>query len=611
MAIIVYDIEVYPSVFTFTGVDVDTCQLYIFEISQRIDDSQAFRNFINWLGKDSYMVGFNNLGYDYPVIDFMMDAADMTAEVAYYKSKEIIDTNWDDRFKHLVWESQQIVPQIDLYKIHHFDNMARATSLKMLEFNMGSDSIQDLPYEPDTFLEHHQITELIKYNVHDVMETWKFYIASKSKIDFRLEMEVKHGRSFINSNDTKIGADYFTMRLEQVGVQCYTKQPKKPIQTHRQSINLADAVLPLIRFNHPEFNRIVEWFKRQTITQTKGVFEDVNCTVNDFTFVFGLGGIHGSVSSQIIEADDDYAIIDLDVTSYYPNVAIKNRLYPEHLSEVFCDVYEDVFEQRKSYDKKSSESAMLKLALNGVYGKSNSAYSPFYDPLFTMRVTINGQLMLCMLAEMLMESDHVTMIQANTDGITIKVHRSLLDWVDQVCKYWEDYTKLNLESAHYSRMMIRDVNNYIAEFTDGKLKRKGAYGYGDDLDWNQNHSSQVVAKAIEAHLVRGEGIRKFIETHQIMKDFFIAAKIPKNSKLISVDDQGNETPQQNTTRYYMTRNGVTLIKCMPPLAKSTTGEWRRFEVAKGWKVHVCNNVNQATQPIDYEYYIQEVEKLRL
>jgi hypothetical protein len=30
------------------------------------------------------------------------------------------------------------------------------------------------------------------------------------------------------------------------------------------------------------------------------------------------------------------------------------------------------------------ESAMLKLALNGVYGDSNNVFSVFYDPLFTM-----------------------------------------------------------------------------------------------------------------------------------------------------------------------------------------------------------------------------------
>tara|TARA_R110000744_G_scaffold85683_14_gene167451 strand:- start:5420 stop:7141 length:1722 start_codon:yes stop_codon:yes gene_type:complete len=572
----------------------------------------AFRSWINSLGKSSYMVGFNNEGYDYPLVDHMMNALDMTAEVAYYKTCEIINTEWDDRFKHVIWANNQIVPQIDLYKIHHFDNVSRATSLKMLEFNMGSDSVRELPFPPGTVLTHAEMDTLLEYNLHDVMETWKFYIVSKAKIQFRLDMEHKHQRNFMNSNDTKIGADYFIMKLEEAGVKCFTDSPKKPIQTPRSSIDLKDCILPWIQFKHPEFCRIVEWLKLQTITKTKGALEDVTCTINGFTFVFGLGGIHGCVSPQVVEADDDYAIVDLDVTAYYTSVIIQNQLFPEHLSNTFCVVDKDFFDQRQALDdKKSVEGAALKLAMNGVYGKSNSVYSSFYDPLFTMRVTLTGQLSICLLCEMLMASPDVTMIQANTDGITIKLPRTLIKWMEETCEFWENFTGLNLESLEYSRMMIKDVNNYIGEFTDGSLKRKSAYAYGEDLDWNQNHGSQVVAKAAEAYLVRGEGIRKFIETHTVMRDFFLCMKVPKTSNLLSVDWDGNETLIQNPTRYYMTRVGATLIKCMPPLKTSITGEWRRFEVAKGWRVHVCNHVNEVGPPIDYEYYIQQAEKLTL
>jgi hypothetical protein len=144
---------------------------------------------------------------------------------------------------------------------------------------------------------------------------------------------------------------------------------------------------------------VLTWLKEQTITETKGVFKDLTATVNGFTFVFGLGGIHGSVEREKVVSDDTHVIESRDVTSYYPNLAIKNRFYPAHLGEKFCDIYADLFEQRKKYPKKSSESATLKLALNGTYGDSNNKFSVFYDPLFTMRITLNGQLLLCMLAE--------------------------------------------------------------------------------------------------------------------------------------------------------------------------------------------------------------------
>lgn len=608
--IIIYDIESYPNYFSFAAVDVATGNVYYFEISHRIDQSAEFRQFINHLATTpgSVMIGFNNIQYDYPVIHRSLCSECSTVETIYYISKQIIETPWDDRFKNLIWESEHLVPQIDLFKIHHFDNVARFTSLKVLQFNMRSDSVEDLPIKPGTNLTFDEMETLKVYNIHDITETWRFYIASKDQIDFRKKMSREHDHNMMNYSDGKIGAFYFVKKLEQAGVSCYTTNPRNPIQTLRTHMDLSDAVLPYLSFDQPEFQRILDWFKGETICNTKGVFEDVNCTINNFTFVFGLGGIHGSVESKAIISDSEYAIVDLDVTSYYPNLAITQKFYPEHLTEKFCDVYKELFEERRSNKKGSPEYAMLKLALNVVYGLSNNAYSPFYDSLFTMKITINGQLLLCKLAEMLMVGN-VELIQVNTDGLTIKVHRSLLDWVDQVCRYWEQYTHgLQLEKNEYSRMFIRDVNNYVAEYTDGKLKRKGAYGYGKDLDWNQNHSSQVIAKAVESNLIFGTSVRQFIETHDDLSDYFILAKIPKSSRLV-IDYGEGDRELQNTTRYYVSTMGGNMTKIMPPLPKKP-GIERRFAVAKGWKVQPYNDTREPVPaPVNYEYYIQEAEKL--
>jgi len=49
---------------------------------------------------------------------------------------------------------------------------------------------------------------------------------------------------------------------------------------------------------------------------------------------------------------------------------------------------------------------------------------------------------------------------------------------------------------------------------------------------------------------------------------------------------------------------------MPPLAKTPT-HWRHIRQQAGWRVCVANNINDATLPIDYDFYVQEVEKLTL
>ena len=165
------------------------------------------------------------------------------------------------------------------------------------------------------------------------------------------------------------------------------------------------------------------------------------------------------------------------LSSMYPNLGISNRVYPEHLTEKFCDIYESLYQQRKSYPKGSAENAMLKLALNGVYGDSNNQFGHFYDPMYTMKITVNGQLSLCMLDEKLMDMPDMRIIQVNTDGITVAIRKQYKEQYAAICKAWQEQVKLELDFAEYSKMIIRDVNAYITVYTNGKIKRKGPYQY--------------------------------------------------------------------------------------------------------------------------------------
>jgi hypothetical protein len=609
----VFDIETYPNVFTLAVEHAEAPLHWMFEISDLRNDSRQIVEFLQFLkDTDSRMVGFNNLGFDYPVIHTLVRMGQSDANTLYQKAMAIINSQDEDgsKWMHMVKPSDQFVQQIDLFKIHHFDNRARSTSLKVLEFNMRSDSIEDLPFPVGTVLNREQIEVLKSYNKHDVAQTKAFYHHTLDMIHFREELTRKYARDFMNHNDTKIGKDYFTMKLEEAGVACYDFGPKgrTPRQTKRPVIHLKDAILPWINFEHPEFNRVMNWLKAQTITETKGVFTDLTATVNGFTFVFGLGGIHGSVESEVIESDGEYVIVDLDVTSYYPNLAITNGFHPAHLGKEFVSIYKHLFEQRKQYPKKSAESAMLKLALNGVYGDSNNQFSIFYDPLFTMSITLNGQLLLCLLAEGLMHIPGLRLIQVNTDGLTVRVPRANKMLVDLARAAWQSRTGLNLEEAVYKAMMIRDVNSYIGVFEDGSTKRKGAYEY--KVGWHQNAGGLVVPKVAEKVLVEGAPIRETVEQWPDIMDFMLRTKVPRSSHLAIEWD--NQPPQkiQNITRYYISEGGGRLFKYMPPLKGKT--EWRKIGVESGWGVQVCNDINDAGKsPVDFDYYVKEVEKLCL
>lgn len=604
-----YDIETYPNVFTCGIVNAETGTRWIYEVSDRHNHSRDLVAMMYRL-RDARcrMLGFNNEAFDYPVLHRVVELVNQygtaTAEQIFEKAEAIIQSDWRD-WSHNVWESDRVVGQIDLFKIMHFDNLARSTSLKKLEMNMRSSSIEDLPYPPGFALEPYQIPVLIDYMCWDIGETFKFARKIEGQIAFRDDISEREGRDFTNYNDTKIGKQYFIGALESAGVQCFEKVSgrKMPIQTTRDDgIVVADKLLP-IGFRSPDLQRVYEMFRQSVIppSETKGFFKDIHATVDGFQFDFGAGGIHGSVSKKTFRTSKTHDIVDVDVTSYYPSLAIANGWYPEHLGKEFCSIYTRLKDERVSYAKGTAQNAMLKLALNGVYGDSNNKYSPFYDPAYTMAITINGQLLLAALAEYVMTIPDLTLIQINTDGLTVLIPKTERDTLSRMCREWEDMTRLQLESVDYKAMFVRDVNNYVAIDLKDKVKAKNAYM--TDPDWHQDHSSLVVPKAVQAHLVDGTDPTDFIFQHTDPFDFMRHVKVPRSSRL-----EWGEKTVQNTTRYHIALQGDPLTKVMPPLAGKDVE--RRIGVDVGWKVVVCNRVEDFDwNNLNRRWYVVEAEKL--
>lgn len=717
----VYDLEIYPNCFLCCIADLTTRKIKVFEISTRKDQRKEMIEYLRSIArrKRKRMIGFNNIGFDYPLLHQFLKNQSMTPYELYDYGGRVIRAGYtDDKWKYIVKDKDVLIPQLDLFKIHHFDNKAKATSLKMLEFNGRSNNIQELPYVVGTYLKPNEMDNLVRYNIHDVKETIKFLGSSKPQIEFREKLQADYGLNALNWNDTKIGAEYFVMELEKVGVRCYDGRGK-PIQTKRPYIDLVDCILPSIKFDRPEFAVILEWLKKQRITETKGVFseilesdlgnvakyatltvkkeklkdkptdeqilefkkdkplcwveevelkakipkkhgggfkkshhlcwnicESLNVTINGLQYVYGTGGIHAAVENRVIESDEKRVIRSYDVSSFYPNLSIKNKFYPEHLDVKFCEIYEYIYNLRKTYDKKSAENAMLKLALNGTYGKSNDQFSPFFDPKFTMQITLNGQLLLSKAIEMVMEVPTVEILMANTDGFEFIVDREYEHLTAQKCKEWEELTNLVLEDVTYTKMIVRDVNNYVSVTESGALKTKGAYEWRD-LPAHKNQSCLIVKMAAEKYLIEGIDPEHFIRNHKDKFDFQLRTKVPRTSKLIVVDANGVDTEVQNICRYYVSEKGGDLVKVMPPLTFTKTEQvWtnselmdtviisskpdlakyekkgyvfdkfietecpdRRLSIEAGWKCKVTNDIKDFDWDINYNYYIERVWKL--
>lgn len=192
-----------------------------------------------------------------------------------------------------------------------------------------------------------------------------------------------------------------------------------------------------------------------------------------------------------------------------------------------------------------------------------------------------------------------------------------------------------------------------------KVKCKGAYEAQDvnilksdpnyAFSWNKNHSALVAPMAAVNFLVSGGDIETFIKSHSDIMDFMLRVKVPRSNKVISIDEFGVEQQEQNICRYYVSNDGVELIKVMPPLDKEgkkvqvyfnpelneevqckTDAEVKKFnkkgftefkgeielpneerpqQIEAGWKVTICNNMKTFKGGINYQYYIDEAKKL--
>lgn len=288
---VIYDLETYPNCFTACFVNSDGSGLVVYEISDRKNEIQELLSYLrNVKSQGKRLVGFNCVGFDYPILHKILEKSrkaiqsesklKITAKEIYGWVVKLFASMKDDKFGSSVRESDVILPQVDLFLVHHFNNKARSTSLKMLEYNMRSNNIEDLPFPVGSELTDEEKDVLIKYNKHDVMETLKFYHYSYDALKLRKDLTEQFGFDCTNFNDTKIGKELFIRTLEKENPGCcYTKTEygRTINQTKRDKIIVKDCLFDYIQFerNRPEFKAVHEWFKRQVITETKGVFSDL------------------------------------------------------------------------------------------------------------------------------------------------------------------------------------------------------------------------------------------------------------------------------------------------------------------------------------------------
>ncbi len=425
----------------------------------------------------------------------------------YAFAQKVIDSKEKTGFSPY-YPSSLKINQIDLFKLNHWDNKAKMSGLKWIQYSMDWDNVEEMPHHHSAPVEDEAtLQSVITYCINDVLSTKEIFKYSKEQIVLRQQLTKEYSINLYSASEPRISKELFLHFLEKkTGI---PKSEIKTLRTPRRYIVLADCILPYVEFKTPELKAMLDYFLKTVITSTK---DKLKYTLNykGVKTNYGLGGLHGSIKEGVYQAKPGWTIMTSDVISYYPNLSIKNRFAPEHLpKEEFCELYEWIFEERKKIPKSNPKNYVFKIVLNSTYGLTGDDTSFLYDPKMTMQITINGQLLLSMLYEMICEEipDAIPLMQ-NTDGLETMIPTIYVDKYMEICERWQRLTQLSLEHDKYSKMVIRDVNNYMAMTTSGVVKCKGAFEW-EDFDkkkvsvFHKNKSFLIIPKAIYAYFIHG------------------------------------------------------------------------------------------------------------
>lgn len=625
----IYDIETLSNMFSYMAIDRDSDDVVEFVIWKERND---LYDLLIHLSNVKGLIGFNNVNFDYPVIHYIIKErdklmqmdGDKVAKLIYKKAQSVISQEYS-----AVKEAEVLIPQLDLFRIWHYDNKARMTGLKKIMINMRFDNVQDMPYSHEYKIKtKEEVQEIIDYNRNDVLATKAFYKLTEDKLSLRKGLQTKYGLECLNYPDSKIG-EQLMLKLYCEATEQSEDQVKRK-RTYRKSFKFSECIPEYVKFYTPEFNELLDYLKSIEVTELK---ESFKYEFNHFglNLHLGTGGAHHSIKAGIYDAEGDDVIYDADVSGMYPSIAVVNNLYPEHLGEQFPKIYDENVLKPRLHAKQKVNGVMrdkvmaegYKLSGNSVYGKSNSEYSFLYDPLYTLKTTLTGQLVLCMLTEFfIMKIPNVKVVGINTDGITLMFDKKHTDLYFKICNYWQEQTMLNLEYVNYSKMIIRDVNSYISLSThemfheNGELimkekegvKYKGIFKPTDEMirdgEYHKNFSQNAVTIALSDYFLKNIPVEEGIKNNTNIYDFCKTYNATHGWKCETVNEDETEIiQQQKTNRYYISKNGKRFRKIK---------DGKKIDIEANNLVINFNKYYKLPfeeYDIDYDYYIEECYKI--
>lgn len=474
-----------------------------------INDKEKLREFYK-NNIDELFIGFNNSRYDNFIFKGILLDKD-----PYYLSNTIIKDKSNRRIYNMAnWNNISL----NSYDVSFGLGF---TSLKENEAYLGI-SIDECPIDFNKLepLTEKEIELVTLYCKQDTSATKSLFQKTINSFETKLYLIYEFGldKSYMNKSDTAIiervlGADRKFISFDEFD----------PFDFSQLNLRIK------------KYSDIIEHFSKPISNDYKSI--SYNMEIAGVPHYFGIGGIHGAINNFSYNGK----IMILDVASYYPSMMIKynwfSRSIPEDKKELYAQMKNDRIELKKTNKQLSNA---YKLILNTTYGCYKYQYTTLYDPRMANNICIAGQVMMVDLIEQL--EPYITLIQSNTDGIIVipkNEHK-----IKEISKEWEQRTGMFLEINYGSKIVQKDVNNYVMKTGSG-IEAVGGYVKQYNTNSDIRNTMAVVDKAVVEKLINNISIEQYINANNNIADYQIISKVGKMYDKVFIENKDGTQIETN------------------------------------------------------------------
>lgn len=310
----VYDIEIFPNVFSCTVKNSETGEVAVFEVSTRTNTKWTMRELVGLFKDPKFMFcGYNNHHYDDPIINFiilnvdtMPDDYRRVCSTLFKLSQTIITSETSDSWKK--WKYAHEFASIDLLTML-FSQKLRV-GLKEMQVTMQYKNVQEYSGKFDEYLPTSEIDEMLKYNLNDVDSTLELLNRCKKDIDLRIGIQKEFGVDVLSMDGMTIGTEILkTKYLEKTRKRWYEI---KDLRSPCEIIDLNDVIFPFIQFGTPVLQQLLTEMKQQKVSPGRKGYEK-HFLLDNVEVTVGVGGIHTVNKPEIIIPKDNELLLDSDV----------------------------------------------------------------------------------------------------------------------------------------------------------------------------------------------------------------------------------------------------------------------------------------------------------